>query len=566
MSLVEDSDPEFSENGSDVFLARYQLAASETPPSILPVPRNTLVTFDQGSILNRQRDGNWTLTTILKFLNVGQRAKTFSIRIPATLTKNLEILSSTQVNATKKLSNSSIEITFENLQTNSGDLPIVLKSSLTAHPSGDWQLPTIDVVDANMKNHFLVLSPENHYVPAKNESHTKLTSETLPSWIRKSISRHTKATNPKVYQSVSQVWNLVKQSAKIFNPKTHVPLVQTWVSLDRTNTEFGYTELFFLSGIKHQLELTWPDNLTLRALSVNGTQISSQSVAENILVVPVASVSRMNRIQLFWSCEVKGMSSLFWSLTPKYPMPKNVQVGRSLMTLIPSSQTLLFATGDFTRLDSRQHARERLEGLLEAARENYESGGDQTEIWSLLDRSFRRYTFHFEETGFSEQTVELSAQSRNYDQIKSEIESLLPASGPPRERPNFEDDRVTLFDLGMYRMTDQAANREQFIGRLPVDDTSGPMTIWIVRDALVHWSMAAIGFLLALFVLRKVCTLQTADLLNAHPPVAWMLMGLFWWLCLKPSGIGLGLLLMVILTAVRQFQQRKSKTVEQPAA
>ena len=77
---------------------------------------------------------------------------------------------------------------------------------------------------------------------------------------------------------------------------------------------------------------------------------------------------------------------------------------------------------------------------------------------------------------------------------------------------------------------------------------------------------AAIGFLLAVFILRKVCTIQTGDWLNEHPPVAWLLVGLFWWLCLKPSGIGLGLMLMAILMAVRQYRQRRLKTVEQPTA
>ena len=323
------------------------------------------------------------------------------------------------------------------------------------------------------------------------------------------------------------------------------------------------------SGTEHQLELAWPEKLKLCALSVNGTLISSHAVEGNRLIVPVNSASRVNHIQLFWSGGGSGAPSLFRSLSPKYPTPKNVHVGHSLITLIPSNKTLLFTTGGFTRLDVRQHARERLEGLLEAVRENYETGGDQAEIGSILDRSFRRYQFRFEETGLSEQTVELSALSRKFDRIKSEIQSLLPASGQPMQQPDFEseseDDRVTLFDLGLHRATDQTANREEFLGRLPVDDASGPMTIWSMRKTLVQRSLAAIGFLPALLILRKVCTLKTGDWLNAHQPVAWMLMGLFWWLCLKPSGIGLGLLLMAILMTVRQFQQRQSKSVEQPA-
>ncbi|MCH7989421.1 MAG: hypothetical protein IID46_09790, partial [Planctomycetes bacterium] len=434
MSLDEEADPEISENGSDVFLARYQLTASEMPLRILPVPRITLRTFDQGSILNRQPDGNWMLTTVLQFLNAGQRATTFSIRIPATLTEKFQILSSPEEHSRKALSNGAIEITFENPQTVSGDLTVVLKSSLTEPPSGDWQLPTISAVDAKLKNHFLVVSPENHYVPAEDESHTKLNSDALPSWIRQSISFHTEITNPSGYQSVLQVWNLVKHSAEISKPNAHVPLVQTWVSLDRKNREFGYTEIVFLSGTQRQLELAWPDNLKLRALSVDGTLVSSQAVKENRVVIPIASASRVHHIQMFWSGEVSGASSLFRSLSPKYPMPKNVHVGRSLMTLIPSNKTLLFTTGGFTRLDVRQHARERLEGLLEAVRENYETGGDQAEIGSILDRSFRRYKSRFEETGLSEQTGELSALSRKFDQIKSEIQSLLPASGQPMQQ------------------------------------------------------------------------------------------------------------------------------------
>ena len=70
-------------------------------------------------------------------------------------------------------------------------------------------------------------------------------------------------------------------------------------------------------------------------------------------------------------------------------MPKNVHVERSLMTLLPSSKSLLFATGGFTRLDAGQHALERIEGLLEAAREDYKNGPVRGEIWRSLDH-FRR--------------------------------------------------------------------------------------------------------------------------------------------------------------------------------
>jgi hypothetical protein len=565
MSLVKNADPEISEKGSDVFLARYQLAASDPPPSILPVLRNTLVAFDQVSILNRQPDSDWTLTTILRFLNASQRTTLFSIRIPATLTENFQILSSPDEHSRKALSDGSIEMTFENPQSKFGILTVVLKSSLTAPPSGDWQLPTVSTVDAERNHHFLVLSLENNFAPAGDESHTKLKSDVLPPWIRKTISLHTEKTSTlKVYQSVSQVWNLVKQSAEIPKMEAHVPLIQTWVSLDQLNREFGYTEIFFLSGTQRLLELAWPDNLKLRALSVNGTLISSQAVTENRLIAPVNSASRVHHIQVFWSGGGNGASSLFRSLTPNYPMPKNVHVGRSLMTLIPSSKTLLFATGGFTQLDAGQHTLERLEGLLEAAREDYETGSSRAEIWASLDHFHRSYKRSFEETEIYKPTTELSVHSERFDRINNEIESLNPTSEQPIEQPYSQDNRLNLFDYTMNKTTDQAANREQFFGLLPVDDASGPMKIWIVKNSLVQWSMAAVGFLLALLILRKVCTLQTGDWLNEHQPVAWMLMGLFWWLCLKPSGIGLGMLLVAILMGVRQFQHRQPKTVEQP--
>ena len=136
---------------------------------------------------------------------------------------------------------------------------------------------------------------------------------------------------------------------------------------------------------------------------------------------------------------------------------------------------------------------------------------------------------------------------------------------PTPEQPDSQDNQLNLFDFMMNQTTDQVASREQILGRLPVDDASGELKLWIVRNTLVQWSMAVVGFLLALLILRKVCTLQTGNWLNEHQPVAWMLIGLFWWLCLKPSGIGLGLLLIAILMGIRQFQHRQPKTVEQPA-
>lgn len=86
-------------------------------------------------------------------------------------------------------------------------------------------------------------------------------------------------------------------------------------------------------------------------------------------------------------------------------------------------------------------------------------------------------------------------------------------------------------------------------------DQSAMLSVIVVDRRWLTWTIALVAIICVIPLLRTWLRWQTGDWLARHPNLAWSLLAIIWWTCLTPSIIGFVLLVVGIVTALRQRQR-----------
>ena len=83
-------------------------------------------------------------------------------------------------------------------------------------------------------------------------------------------------------------------------------------------------------------------------------------------------------------------------------------------------------------------------------------------------------------------------------------------------------------------------------------DQSARLAVIVLNRRWLTWLVALLAASVVIPLIRVWLRWQTGEWLARHPHLAWACLGIIWWTCLAPSLIGLGLLVVATLTAIRQ--------------
>ena len=96
-------------------------------------------------------------------------------------------------------------------------------------------------------------------------------------------------------------------------------------------------------------------------------------------------------------------------------------------------------------------------------------------------------------------------------------------------------------------------------GRFEPEDEA--LSAWIIPDLYLNLLLALVGLLVLLPILGKTIQARSAEWLNTHPAFALLSLGLIWLLFFSPELIGLIIIAVSVVIAVRQKQDMS--TIEQ---
>ncbi len=122
--------------------------------------------------------------------------------------------------------------------------------------------------------------------------------------------------------------------------------------------------------------------------------------------------------------------------------------------------------------------------------------------------------------------------------VRSRLAPTLPASAPLRAPESWTSDAWRNVPNSWSALADL--------------DQSARLAVIVLDRRWLTWMIALLAAAVVIPLVRSWLRWQTGEWLARHPHLAWACLGLIWWTCLAPSLIGLGLLVVATLTAIRQ--------------
>ncbi len=550
-----------SDNPKEVLLGRYYLPEKLTRPRIQVSPRKKSTRVYAATVLERNADNRWKLTEILTFQRFDGRPDTIRVALPAPLADaQLRLINATH--RTQVVDEGAVQI-YVTPKPDVSKFSLVVEKFVDVPKVTEWELPFLSVFDANIHQSegLLILSPPDVFEPLGSLI-VKRDKTEIPDWILQQTVADLTLQDVEAFGNESGHWVLTLDQPQQFPKQANIPLAETRIWINQDQEELGRTDLYVVSANRDALDITWPNRTQLQALFVNECPINADIANSNRLSVPLNPVSAVNRIVIFWSHRRLNNTPRIGSIFTEIPFPKNIAVKRSLLTLVPPEQLLLFIRSDFQRIDQIDRMFKHVEGLLEVNQTlsnlNLIGGKRHDSAWSDLNQSFHSLKRRLAKV-LSDDSQQHSARRRRLLQFDREIDTLHQARSI-LPVPAAVDRTPDVVSRSYDRLESMADSLGLVYAKLPADGvTNRNVSLWAVDVRILTLVIVIPACLLAVFLLRRLMNLECPKWLNRNQAISWMVLGLIWWTCLRLSIFGLALLVtatsLAIWMCLRQFRR-----------
>ncbi|MDA1013265.1 MAG: hypothetical protein O3A00_02300 [Planctomycetota bacterium] len=321
------------------------------------------------------------------------------------------------------------------------------------------------------------------------------------------------------------------------------------------------TTRFFISGSDNQsVRLTWPPTLLIKGIQLDGRAVAATGMPDNgaesdrtspvdsdrtrSLELPLTSSSSLHELLVWWSHTDKlptyyGVQSFEW------PALEDTHIERSLVLCLAESSDFVTARSGAQKLDNAAY----LQTLHESLRENL----------SLINANLSRDAERHENPRHVLRSDVAMFRKLLHGEAQASSISI-------EQRATYESFDKTLAKDFIDASSDEAASFSSSIGGdqplVVLGELTGqPVSVWILREPTIAWPAAGIAMLLMLTLIWRLIRLKSGDRLARHPSLAWCLLGLLWWQCLTPSGIGLLLIVRGAWLLVRPMVLNSPRVV-----
>ena len=255
-------------------------------------------------------------------------------------------------------------------------------------------------------------------------------------------------------------------------------------------------------------------------------------------------------LSVYWRIEAAQRDRIVARRDAQLPMPAEASLrpSRHDLTLISSGHSDLSSTRGARRIQDWDARMARADQIF-LALPSYPAAlnGSLRRLWELAESDLAEARQAIEKqpsVGQVGSSPTESSQSRlqtvlaDAAAVRSRLAPLLPASAP-----------VPAPELWTSDAWRNVPNSWSALADL---DQSARLAVIVLDHRWLTWMIALLAAVVVIPLFRSWLRWQTGEWLDRHPYLAWASLGLIWWTCLAPSLIGLGLLVVATLTAIRQ--------------
>ena len=543
-----------------VLIGQFRLAPDDDAVDVrVEQSARRLHHFDTATFAEPTSNGRWSVSTTLRIPRSIPSIPQVVVHIPQHLAQNYRLQGQDTESRVDHQADGSVDMILKLKGKQINGFAATVASSLPA-PADDWVLSTARLRDVAQRDGYLLLPADSPFQPNMTNI-AALSPGALPEWISNAVSSKSPEKPWRVYRSDSTSWKLAAEHPRTSSTEASIPLVRTQLWLQRDVPESGCTEVFLRRIAGPKLDFSWPDELQLLGLFLDGSRMAARHFEQGRLSVLIEAPRQPHLLRLFWTRAEATPSPPVGAVSWNVPLPINMPVQRSLVTAAGRRGSRFFNRSGFESLGRLDYSLEWLEGLRDTSSDDRDGYSPSPEVWRFLASANRRLKAGLSE--FNQPSSKTAAEEATLEQcgaISRLIDDRYRLVETTASSESTDDSWNTDALESAWVETAEGASRSLLQGRLANDPAVTRPKFWVVNTEIGTWALAILISVAVLMVVGKLVNTGIGSWLEAHPVVAWGLLGCFWWLCLSPSVAGLLLILTAIASTFHRSERPARKT------
>lgn len=536
-----ESSDEPDQNDDRQLVARYQTADPDPKASIRVSAVQAPCTTRTAAALIRGDGGSWKLEGQLKLTPEGDSPRRIGVQFPASFDPARIRVDRAEANWHEPVDGRRrLDLT---LLPDPGDVLITFETVVEEPAKGDWELPLPEPQEATAQQLHLMITPADGWTPVEG---TELKPDESPNWAAEILSDLRPETAAAAeYQLGATPVRLRRSQAAANMDQPAIRLLDHSLWLTEQGGRYGITRAY-LSQTRDGIEFDVPDGFHAVAVFLDDRPLSLPVPMDQKLQIPLVGGARESLLVVTWEQPAAQAMAPARLQSQELPHPSNINVVQTLVTVVPDREELIFGRQNNRRLDWMGTALDRLEMLLarqESLGNDPRAAADNRRL--ILDLQLQ-ITAQLPR-GIAHPSSTLPAHLARWNRIVAALNQLEPQ--PPYRSTAAMTSRVMQIEEPLVDLP-QAL-------RASLINNDHSVEFWLLDRRWVNGIGALLLCLIAIPLFRRLIRLDWGEWLNTRTTLAWLMLGLVWWLCLSPGPIGPLIISIAILRAALQRRQAR---------
>lgn len=539
-----------------MFVGRFQETDfTNQPLTLLLKPQNTIISADSLTIVAALEDQKIEVTQSLRFALPAPDMKKLFLLIPA------EYAGEYTIDGMPYEIHDSMPDGLQRVELNPNpagakEKTVTVRATLPK-PANELVVIPVILENSKIQNYYLLLSSSQEFrLTDKNKRQTVL-PENVPSWIQARCDTASDLDCERLFTTTQLPWKLNSVSRSTSESSDEfIPFIETEIILGDQGTISGLTHIKLFNQTSRELKLEWPEKMKLMAVLINGENDTTFKQENGITAIPLNSGPRFIDLTLFWESYQVDQEYFLEKVRLQAPRPANFAFDKNLIKIIGSDRNRTFLSNDVSPFS---YLADKLEAQLKIAQIELELGAKSNvsqSTWDRVENEFSQLELILSDSdddrqGISEKLNRFEKLKERVFQIKQYVKMDTKAEQQTPLFVNQFQQKLALVPMQKVRYYSSSGDSD------PELDT---LFAWIIPKHYLDIPLACLCLLILLPILNRCVQSRSADWLNTHPTIGLLVLGLVWMLFLSPQYIGIVIISVSVLMALKTKQPHSLST------
>ncbi|MDA0832537.1 MAG: hypothetical protein O2955_08715 [Planctomycetota bacterium] len=438
-------------------------------------------------------------------------------------------------------------ITFKPDAANPTGHVLIVEGEWTIKGEGSWTVPDAQLIGGDVIERWLMISPRDVMRP--KEGGERQVPEEIPLWTQPGIDLYFSGNVARLYHKPRGEWILTPATPHNPQARLTVPWIRSECRFDASMGWQGRSEICVESAPGRVLKIDIPTGMQLIAVLLNGTTITSTVTDQRELAIPLGTTNSsgpMNMVDLIWERPFETAQHILLNTTIELPQVKEYTPDHNFVEIVTSlRQRRLAVSGITPRNEWEYHLdmAERLSNQIAKFSDNRQESNERLRRNLIQELRFLNVLEH-EAPRLLTQQPELFARWQSLQETYQEELSA---------ETKVDTTAESLWISTAFRRQ-QVSDVDIVQGEWNGAETKSNIALWWINTRWYFGLLASFSFGLTWFVLRKLTSWINLTRSGVPVPVFAISLTLIWWLFLKASIIGFGLLVYVVYRSWKQWR------------